>query len=281
MTPSEGPSGGKFAGGADELVALDPEHPGFRDQGYRERRNAIARLALDYREGEPVPHAPYSEEEHGVWRVVWAQLAPAHDRYAASFYRACAARLPLDRTRIPQLADVNAALGHHGGVRMLPVAGLVSARTFLSYLGRDVFLSTQYIRHHSRPFYTPEPDVVHELVGHAATFVDDRIIDLNRAFGEAMARADEARAEAIANVYWYTLEFGVVREEGQRKAVGAGLLSSFGELERFERESEIVPFDLDRVAVTSYDPTGYQRLLFEAESLEVMIRATLRFLELR
>src|SRR4051812_39605716 len=64
------------AGGAGDLVVLDPEHPGFRDRAYRGRRNAIARLALEYRDGEAVPDAPYTSDEHAVWRAVRDELAP-------------------------------------------------------------------------------------------------------------------------------------------------------------------------------------------------------------
>src|SRR5438477_8102676 len=118
---------------------------------------------------------------------------------------------------------------------MLPVDGLFTAGAFLSQLARGVFLSTQNMRHHSVPLYTPEPDVVHELVGHAATFGHEGFVRLNRAFGEATLRArDDAAVEKIGRLYWFTLEFGVVREGAKLKVYGAGLLSSFGELGRFE-----------------------------------------------
>jgi phenylalanine-4-hydroxylase len=254
------------AGGAEDLVVLDPDHPGFRDRAYRERRNAIARLALDYRDGETVPAAPYTDDEHAVWRAVHSELAPLHARWACAEYLACSALVRLPRARIPQLAEINAAIAPLSGFRFLPVAGLVSARRFLEYLGRDVFLSTQYIRHHSRPLYTPEPDVVHEVIGHAATFAHAGWAAINRAFGEAAARADQASLTALERIYWYTLEFGVVRERGELRAYGAGLLSGAGELARFATAAELRPFDLSAMAALPYDPTAYQPVLFVAES---------------
>lgn len=251
------------AGGAADLVRLDPDHPGFRDDAYRARRNAIARLALEYRAGDPPPEAPYSREEHGVWRAVWRELDPLHAALASREYRTCAARVALSRDRIPQLAEVNAAIAG-SGFAMLPVAGLVSARRFLEYLGQGVFLSTQYIRHHSRPLYTPEPDVVHELVGHAATFVHPTYAALNRAFGQAALDADEARISRLERVYWYTLEFGVVRESGEARAWGGGLLSGAGELSGFRERAELRPLDLAAMAALPYDPTGLQPVLFVA-----------------
>jgi phenylalanine-4-hydroxylase len=255
------------AGGTDDLVQLDPDHPGFRDRAYRERRNRIARLALEYRSGDEPPTAPYSEEEHGVWRAIWRELAPLHQRFGSREYLRSDERVRLNRERIPQLAEVNAAIDG-SGFGMLPVAGLVSARRFLEYLGRGIFLSTQYIRHHSRPLYTPEPDVVHELVGHAATFVHPVYAKLNRAFGEAALGADDRRMLALERTYWYTLEFGVVREGDELRAYGAGLLSGAGELARFgAREGlELRPIDLAAMGALPYDPTGYQPVLFVAES---------------
>jgi phenylalanine-4-hydroxylase len=263
--------GQPHAGGEADLVKLDPDHPGFRDRAYRERRNAIAHLALTYQAGEPVPDAPYTEEEHRVWQEVWRHLGPMHERWACREYLACSHTMALDRTRIPQLSAINRTLAKASGVQMLPVAGLVSARRFLEYLGRDVFLSTQYIRHHSVPLYTPEPDVVHELVGHAATFTHPHYVRLNRAFGAAAARADDARIVQLERLYWYTLEFGVVRENGQLKGYGAGLLSSFGELERFATTAELRPLIVEEAIAMPYDPTTYQKILFVSDTFDEVL----------
>lgn len=261
---------GPHAGGEDELVPLDPDHPGFRDPVYRRRRNEIARLALDYRSGDPPPVVDYTDQEHAVWRTVWEHLAPLHASNAVSEWRQGAAELDLDQRAIPQLAEVNEELTRSPGIEMLPVAGLISARGFLCSLGRGVFLSTQYIRHHSMPLYTPEPDVVHELVGHATSFFRPEIVRMTRLFGEAALDADEATLRELERVYWYTLEFGVAREGTDVKAYGAGLLSSFGELGAFESQAKLEPFDLARIARTPYDPTSYQKTLFVAPSFAEM-----------
>lgn len=259
------------AGGTDELVPLDPDHPGFKDPVYRARRNAIARLALEYREGDPLPRVGYTEDEHAVWRTVWEHLAPLHEKAACREWKESSAALALDRGRVPQLAEVNEALKRGAGFRMLPVAGLVQGRTFLGMMGKGVFLSTQYMRHHSVPLYTPEPDVVHELVGHAASLFHPGIVALSRRFGEAAWRVDDAALKRLELVYWYTLEFGLVVEDGARKAYGAGLLSSFGELGTFEENAEIRPLDCDEAASIPYDPTQYQKVLFVSPSFPRMV----------
>ena len=261
-----------------DLVQLDPDHPGFRDPDYRARRNAIARVALQYKEGE-VPRVDYTPEEHQTWRAVWASLAPLHVRLACAQSREASAAVRLDRESVPQLADVNATLQRATGFCMRPVAGLVGDRTFLGYLSHSTFLATQYMRHPSRPLYTPEPDIVHELVGHAATFCEPTFARLNRAFGRAAERVSAEELVRVARLYWYTLEFGVCEERSGLKAFGAGLLSSFGELGGFEQRAELKPFDPAVIAATPYDPTGYQRVLFVAKSFDEMARRVCEFLD--
>jgi phenylalanine-4-hydroxylase len=256
---------------ADQLVELNPDHPGFRDPIYRARRNAIAKLALEHREGTPPPNVAYTDVENEVWRSVWDHLTPLHAARAVRAWRTAAERLDLDRTRVPQLAEVN-DLTRASGIEMYPVAGLIAAQQFLTALGRGVFRSTQYMRHHSMPLYTPEPDVIHELVGHATSFLAPEIVQLSRAFGEAALRAAPERQAQLERLYWYTLEFGVALEDGEIKAYGAGLLSSYGELGDLGARATLVPFDLEVMAQTPYDPTDYQKILFVAPSFDEMVR---------
>jgi phenylalanine-4-hydroxylase len=262
------------------LVALDPDHPGFRDRDYRRRRDAIAAAAAGHRAGDEPPRIAYARAEQRVWRQVLAALEPLHRRFACRAYLDAARALRLPPTRIPQLAEVNAALMPRAGFAMEPVAGLVSPRDFLAALGRSRFLSTQYVRHPSRPLYTPEPDVIHELVGHAATLADPTFVALNRAFGRATRRArDDAAMQRIDRLYWFTLEFGLVEEAGEIKAVGAGLLSSSGELERFAARAILRPFAADEVVATGFDPTGYQERLFVASSWPALVAGVLHTLD--
>ena len=171
--------------------------------------------------------------------------------------------------RIPQLAEVSRKVEAISGFRLEPVAGLVAPRVFLESLANGVFLCTQYIRHHSTPLYTPEPDVVHEIVGHAVTLASERLAQLNRLFGEAVRRAQStAVLDQLARVYWFTIEFGVLLEKGKVKAYGTGLLSSAGELEAMH-EARLWPLDLD-AAQQTYDPTHFQPVLFCADSFDAM-----------
>jgi phenylalanine-4-hydroxylase len=250
------------------VVELASSHPGFADQVYRERRNAIARLAVDYVPGTPIPAAEYTEQEHTVWAMVAAELAVKHRKYATAEYLSGADRLGLPRDRIPQLQEVSDLLAPLTGFRYLPAAGLVPLRDFYGVLADGHFYSTQYIRHHSVPFYTPEPDVVHEVIGHANALASDRYAHLYRLAGGAARRVRNKEAlEAISKVFWFTLEFGVMAEKGELRAYGAGILSSYGEIEEFHG-MDIRPLDIVAMATTPYDITKYQDVLFRAESLD-------------
>lgn len=260
------------------IVQLDPDHPGFRDADYRARRNEIAHMAMTYRPEDSIPDAPYTEQEHGVWRTIWQALYAAHRAHACAEYLDCLNRLDLDTQRIPQLREVSRKVEALSGFRLEPVAGLVEPRVFLESMANGVFLCTQYIRHHSTPLYTPEPDVAHEIIGHAVTLASPRLAEINRLFGVAVNRTlRDVELERLARIYWFTIEFGVLRENGDVKAYGTGLLSSAGELEEMHK-AELRPLDLYAASSHDYDPTHYQPALFCADSFDEMFEKLKDFL---
>jgi phenylalanine-4-hydroxylase len=260
------------------IVQLDPDHPGFRDREYRKRRNQIAQLAVNFRPGDQIPDAPYTAEEHQVWRTIWTALEPAHQQHACAEYLASLRRLSFAPDRIPQLREVNQKVHAISGFRLEPVAGLVQPRVFLENLANGVFLCTQYIRHHSTPLYTPEPDVVHEIIGHGVTLASERLAELNRLFGEAVKRTTAQDAlDRLSRVYWFTIEFGALREGESIKAYGTGLLSSAGEMAEM-RDAELRPLDLEAASRLQYDPTHFQPVLFCAESFDAMYQTLREYL---
>src|SRR6266566_1419919 len=259
----------------NDIVQLDPDHPGFRDTEYRRRRNELAQIAMKYHPRDPIPDAPYTIEEHQVWSAIWTALQPAHQQHACAEYLECLKKLDFAPDRIPQLREVNEKVMEISGFRLEPVAGLVQPRVFLENLADGVFLCTQYIRHHSTPLYTPEPDVVHEIVGHGVTLASERLAELNRLFGEAVKRTTAQDAlDRLSRIYWFTIEFGTLRERESVKAYGTGLLSSAGEMEEMS-DAELRPLDLEAASRQQYDPTHFQPVLFCAESFESMYQ-TLR-----
>jgi len=250
------------------LMELDADHPGFNDPEYRRRRNEIAALALAQRPGDVPARVTYTPVERATWRTVFENLARLYPTHACAEYNRVFGELGYRADEIPQLADVSAFLEERTGFRMRPVAGLVSAREFLGNLAERVFCSTQYIRHHSNPNYTPEPDVVHELLGHAPMLAIPEFADLSQAIGRGSLGASDEAIERLATLYWFTVEYGVVRQDGELRAYGAGLLSSFGELEHaLAGGPEIRPFDPEVAAVTPYPITTFQPLLWEVPSI--------------
>ena len=262
----------------NNIVQLDPDHPGFRDPQYRARRNRIAEIAMAYKSGQEVPDAPYTVDEHRVWQTIWRALKPAHEKHACAEYLESVKRLSFPVDRIPQLREVSQKVQSISGFRLEPVAGLVEPRVFLENLANGVFLCTQYIRHQSTPLYTPEPDVAHEIIGHAVTLASPRVAQLNRLFGEAVKRtASSDRLELLSRLYWFTIEFGVLREGGEVKAYGTGLLSSAGELEEMIK-AEVRPLDFHAATRQEYDPTRFQPVLFCAPSFDELYNSLSEFL---
>jgi phenylalanine-4-hydroxylase len=256
---------------APSRFELPEDHPGFSDPAYRARRARIAEVAAAYHGGDLIPDVTYTAEEDEVWRIVSAELAGKHRHSACAEYLAGADRLLLPTARVPQLREVDDRVHGLTGFHINPVPGLVPTRTFYGALAARRFLSTQYIRHHSVPFYTPEPDIIHEIIGHANMLATSVFADLYQVAGRASRRATtDAALDAFSRVFWFTLEFGVVHEDGALKAYGAGLLSSYGEIDTF-RDAEIRPWDLGVMAEQDYDITHYQPVLFAATSFEQML----------
>jgi len=253
------------------MMDLPVDHPGATDPAYRRRRADIAAVGAAHVAGNPIPDVAYAPEEDAVWALVSSELAVKHETYACAEYRRGAARLTLPADRVPQLREVDERVAALTGFHILPVPGLVPSRSFYAALAARTFLSTQYIRHHSVPFYTPEPDIIHEIIGHANMFASPVFADLYQVAGEASLRCETDAALAMfSRVFWFTLEFGVVWEDGELRTYGAGLLSSYGEIDAF-RDASIRPWDLRAMATTDYDITHYQPVLYAAPSFEFVV----------
>jgi phenylalanine-4-hydroxylase len=267
---------------------LESDHPGFTDPVYRTRRDMIVKNARNFRTGERLPFVEYSTAETETWGKVYDELKKRHPLYTCEEYRSILDELEgvrlYSRNRIPQLQELNDWLKSKTGWILRPVTGLLSARDFLNGLAVKCFHSTQYIRHHSKPFYTPEPDVIHELMGHVPMLGDKDFADLSHDIGLASLGASDSDIKRLATCYWFSVEFGLVKQNNKRMAYGAGLLSSFGEMEYsctgqasgFE-PPEYADWEPEIAAETNYPITTYQPKYFVADSLRSAAESTRRF----
>src|SRR3954463_9364239 len=253
------------------VVHLGEDHPGFNDPEYRERRNHIAHASMDYKKGDPVPVIEYTEAENQVWRTVCRELPAKHRKYACRAYNEAVAALDLPRDHIPQLTEVSARLRPLTGWSYVPAPGLAELRESLASRGEKDSPSPQYIPPSAEPLYTPEPDLIHEVIGHGNTLAHPDFAAVNEQAGLAAQRVETDEAlQFLADVFWFSMEFGVVYEDGELKTYGAGILSSFGEIEEF-RGMEIRPLDFLEMGTLEYDITKYQKVLFAADSWEHMV----------
>jgi len=266
----------------EKINQLALDHPGASDEKYRTRRDYIASLSKHFREDSEhkIVDVDYTPEEQRIWQIVATNLEKVQERRASKIYLEAKKKLGIRNERIPQLSEMSKRLGELSGFRLAPIEGLVETRAFLSWLAYRTMLCTQYIRHASRPEYTPEPDIVHEAIGHIPMFTNPDFADFSQFIGHGARIATNEQLEELGRLYWFTVEFGLVEEAGEIKAYGAGLLSSFGELENaFTDNVERRPFDLERVINTTYDYSDMQPVLYVISSYEYLKETTRKYIE--
>ena len=244
------------------------DHSGAHDPAYRARRSEISAAARTWRPGRPTPLIEYTHSEHHLWQTLCQELFPSYERDAISEVQNGVERLGLPRDHVPSLDDVSARLEPLTGFRYAPAAARIELREFYGSLRDCVFRATQYVRYSGAPLYTPEPDIIHDVIGHGHLLASPTFSELHRLAGEATHRLrDDDNLEFLSKVFWFSLEVGVVIEDGRTRAYGAGLLSSPGKTDGF-RNVEHRALDLVRMGSTPHGTTAYQPILYRADSVD-------------
>lgn len=262
-----------------ESLSLPSTHPGRDDQGYVRRRNMFFYLAREHRlRGLQPPPLLYTPEEERVWCETAQALHLLHERSAASIFLQGKADLGLMPNQIPLLTELEPRLRRETGVRLTPAEGLLHGKVYFRYWADRVMPCTLFLRYHAQPKYTPEPDIIHDVIGHVPPLMNPEYVELIELIGKAAQYATPAQLERIVRFYWFTVEFGIVREGGQDKLLGAGILSSIGEIEHvLSGGAEIRPFSIEAATTTEFDTTVLQPVLLRAESLDEMLDAAREF----
>ncbi|MCJ2179045.1 phenylalanine 4-monooxygenase [Novosphingobium album (ex Hu et al. 2023)] len=234
-------------------------------------RGEYCAAAADYTVGQD--WQSYSPEMHERWRRLHARQSALVESYACRSFREGLARLDCARG-IPRFEDANRALGVATGWRIVAVPGFIPDDVFFDHLAHRRFPVTRWLREEQELDYLVEPDVFHDFFGHVPMLFDPAIADFLELYGKAGARATAMGAlEMLARIYWYTIEFGLVREDDDLRVFGAGIISSSSETVFSIDDPQVLrlPFDPVRIMRTGYMIDAFQKTYFVLESLPQLI----------
>jgi phenylalanine-4-hydroxylase len=252
-------------------LELEPGHPGLGDQAYIQRRKELFALCRKHRLEElGPPIIDYTPEETRIWREVSPKLDELHVQYASEIYLKGKRDLAITTNAIPQLRLLSERLRQVTDMHLVPAEGALPYRTFYEYIAQRGFPVTQFIRHGSHPEFTPEPDMIHDCLGHVPSQMNQDYAELLTLIGKAVATATRGdHVLALKRFSWFSIEFGLIQEAQETKVFGAGILSSTGEIPHSLLSSEVMrwPFVADVVINTDYDPSRMQDQLFIAPSM--------------
>ena len=249
-----------------ETLELEPGHPGLGDGGYVERRTALFARCREHRLAHlGPPLIDYTAEETRIWQEVTPKLDDLHRQHACSIYLDAKDALGISTRQIPQLRALSDRLRRETEMHLVPAEGPLAYRTFYGYIAQRGFPVTQFIRHGSHPEFTPEPDMIHDCLGHVPPLMNHDYAELLTLIGQAATATDDPlQVLALKRFSWYSIEFGLIEEAGGIKVFGAGILSSTGEIPFSVLSPDVRrrPFVTDEVIETDYDPAHMQDHLF-------------------
>jgi len=249
---------------------LEPDHPGLGDDAYFARRKFLFDITRECRLAkQPPPWIEYTDEETRIWREVSPQLDELHIKHASEIYLKAKRELAVTEDAIPQLQTLSERVHRETNMHLVPAEGALPYRTFYEAIAQRGFPVTQFLRHGSHPEFTPEPDMIHDCLGHVPPLMNRDYAELLTLIGKAAATTPNGEHVLMLKRFsWFSIEFGLIEEQGEVKVFGAGILSSFGEIPHslFSPTARRRPFVTDDVIRQDYDPSHMQVDFFIAPS---------------
>lgn len=220
----------------------------------------------------------YTQEENEVWRDLIARQQPHVERYAAKPYLDGQKRLSLPLDRVPQCKEVSESLMKLTGWRVEPVPALIGFSQFFGMLADKVFPAASFIRSRKDFDYIEEPDIFHEIYGHTPLLTDERFARFSEKIGQTGLACNKSDYSWLIRLYWFTIEFGLIKEGNDIKALGSGLASSPGELRHSVEDQEVVrkPFDVIDILRTPYRIDINQPIYFVLRDVDQLLEASER-----
>ena len=219
----------------------------------------------------------YDAEENGVWHDLIARQLPAVQQHMAQPYLRGLSLLDMPTDRVPQCPDISEKLKALTGWRVEPVPALIGFATFFGMLAERTFPAASFIRKRKHFDYIEEPDIFHEIFGHTPLLTDPAFAAFSQAIGAAGTRCDKSDYSWLIRLYWFSIEFGLMRENGQLKALGSGLASSVTELPwSLSDGPEHRAFDVIDILRTPYRIDIHQPVYFVIDDLQDLFAAARR-----
>jgi phenylalanine-4-hydroxylase len=217
----------------------------------------------------------YTEEQHATWAELVSRRMPQLAKHAAEEYLEGFAVIGLRADRLPDVVEISQRLRPRTGWSTVPVSGFMPGPAFFEMLAARQFPVTTWLRKRDSLEYTPEPDIFHDVFGHVPMHAHPVFADFLAHYGQLCAGIEaEAVLERIGRLFWYTVEFGLIRQHGRVKVYGSGLISSNGECTNvLEGHCEVQDFTLEAVLNTPVQVDQMHKLLFAIESFEQIYEA--------
>jgi phenylalanine-4-hydroxylase len=221
--------------------------------------------------GKAIVAPEYSKAEHEIWAFLYKRQCEILPGRACRAYMQGLEALQLPSDRIPALSELSLTLEKATNWRVARTPGLLHEQDFFEALANRIFPSTDYIREQHELDYTPAPDLFHDVFGHMPMITEPDFADFYQRYGQASLRATGANRRKLESFHWFTVEFGLVKEDGEPRIYGNGIVSSYQEtFHALGHEVEVRPFDPEAMGAQSYEVWHVQPILYVVDSFEAL-----------